>query len=286
MCVIQGNPEKVSDTQLLVYRTIDGDRQVTVYSNQVDLPETDETNAGVWEAFGLATPKNGKHAAMILPVPLGAQHFEVIDLSGHANLFKKLNACFPRIRESRSDSLGTSTRSANSFAMLPVQLCGSYEYSLVPSLADFARVDSSVFELDHDVSQVLEKHYGPEFAYLVCKLRASKKYHPVAYTHPMPTDGKLFVPTLHYHQGHSEAAPDWDHEIYLVTPQKLGKAASNTHALEQLGPLTSLMPTVCAEEFRKLEIHGHFPNQDLRVTAAHTVRISPYYRAPHSSLPW
>ena len=270
MCIIQSHEiEKVADTQILAFRSRDKKHQITAYSNQVNLPSDHGNDSSVWSAFGLSIP-TPKNAAMILPVPNGAKHFEMIDTSTCKNMFERIDDCFPKL-------LSRGGMSTNSFGMyqsdslstLEVKTCGSYQYTLVPSLSDFGRLDCSVFELDADVQQVLAG-YAASFAFLVCKLSESKKYHPVAYKHPMPADGKLFVPTLHYHQGHqdSKTAADWDHQIYLLTTQQTGKAADNTRGLSNLSAFSSLLPNVQPHQLRKLEVRGNFPNQDLLIAAA------------------
>lgn len=267
MCVIQGGATRVADTQILAFKSSNGYHQVTAYSNRVDLPGDAATaNASnMWSSFGLSLPIQ-QNAAMILPIPDGAKHFEMIDTSACKDMFERIDECFPT---ELSYSFTNSSRSLSvQSASLEVKTCGSYQYTLVPSLLDFARLDRNVFSLDADVHRVLAQ-YPNNFAFLVCKLSDSKKYHPVAYKHPLPRDGRLFVPTLHYHQGHhdSAVAPDWDHEIYLVTKQRLGKAAAYTAALMNVSAFRNLLPNVAADNFRKLEMSGNFPNQDLRVAA-------------------
>lgn len=269
MCVIQAETiEKVADTQILAFRSRDKKHQITAYSNQVNLPGDSGNDSSVWSAFGLSIP-TPKNAAMILPVPNGAKHFEMIDTSTCKDMFERIDDCFPKLVSRGLSMTNSLNMQYSSDSILEVKTCGSYQYTLVPSLSDFSRLDRSVFQLDTDVRQVLAG-YAASFAFLVCKLSESKKYHPVAYKHPMPADGKLFVPTLHYHQGHqdSKTAADWDHQIYLLTSQQTGKAADNTTGLLNLSAFSSLLPNVQSHQLRKLEVRGNFPNQDLLIAAA------------------
>jgi len=88
--------------------------------------------------------------------------------------------------------------------MLPVEKSGSYEFTVVPSLSDFERVEASLLSNRPSpaVMKLLTTHYEERrFSFLVCKIAAGRdaQYHPLAYTHPVNIDGKMFVPTLHYH---------------------------------------------------------------------------------------
>lgn len=270
MCVIQGATSRIADTQILAFPTADKRSQVTVYSNAVQLKgqEEEQTNSALDAFFpGYRVPSFSRRGdvAMILPIPRGYERFDVIDTTDCADMFKEIDECFP---EQMSFSL-FSTNQAQSASFLAVKTCGSYKYSLVPSLADFSRVDPNVFKLDAEVGHLLGTKYPRGFAFLVCKIEESKKFHPIAYVHPMPEDGKLFVPTLHFHQGHHDQShPDWDHQIYVVGNNQLGKAADSTEGLQSVKCLKPLVPRVSPSMLRKIEIKGDYPNKDLLVPVA------------------
>jgi len=269
MCIIQGYTEGVNDTLILAFPTVDKRSQVTVYSNKVQLRDQRPVGHPDLEAFfpgytqQFLAPQAG--AAMILPVPRGAEAFEMIDTSDCSDLFEQIDGCFP-VSPKLKSSRGFETY-ANSY--LEVKSCGSYKYSLLPSLAAFDQVDPSVFRLDSEVKGLLQSAYPASFAFLVCKIEESKKFHPVAYKHPLPSDGQLFIPTLHFHQGHHDQNhPDWDHRIYVVGNQNLGLGATSADKLRELGCFREVMPPVRADTFRRLKIQGSFPNRDLRVPVA------------------
>lgn len=231
MCIISNPIESVSATKILIAPNYKLNRQLTVYSNNVN--NTSNNNA------------------MILPVP-NPQTIKLHDLSNYTQLFDDCNACF--INNTNFGRGNYSTNSTNSFSLkLPIFNVGSYQASIALSLEDIKRVDSSVFTLSDGCYELLLKEYSnPIFGFIICKLENSqKKYHPFAYSNDI-YNNKLFIPTKHYH-GHTPSyeisymptvsnindspmfrntsnylsnkeinffekdliSPDWDHYIYL-----------------------------------------------------------------------
>lgn len=248
MCVIQGDTKSVADTEIFCFPSANGEDQVTVYSNAVSMHTSSNNNA------------------MILPVPGGADRFSVIDLSRDPDMFNKIDSCFPQKRSLSSDGLGATNAAQCAGGYLAVKQCGSYQYSLVPSIDDFARVNPRVFQLSPDIRQLFLQHYPRGYAFLVCKISENKKFHPVGYVHPLPTGGKLFVPTLHFHQGHEGHGPDWDHSIYVLGNDTLGIPATSLDGLKQVASLRPHLSLTRPERLRKMELHGHFPNRDIGVS--------------------
>ena len=184
MCIIANPVVKVASTKIWVSPNKDGTRQLTIYSNNVD-----------------TMTKN----AMILPVPTtDADSIKFIDLSFYQNFFNDCKSCFRSTKlftYSSGDTLGV-TLSSNSLkrSTLAVHDVGSYKASIVPSLSDFDRLDTTVFRVDADLADMLKSTYSSGFAFIVCQLeKGSVNYHPFAYTHTLAQNGKLFVPTKHWH---------------------------------------------------------------------------------------
>lgn len=248
MCVIQGNTKSVADTEIFCAPCANGKDQVTVYSNAVSMHTASNNNA------------------MILPVPGGADRFSVIDLSRDPDMFKKIESCFPQKRSLSMDSLSTANSATCAGGYLAVKQCGSYQYSLVPSIEDFGRVDPRAFQLSPDVRQLFLDKYPRGYAFLVCKISDNKKFHPVGYVHPLPAGGKLFVPTLHFHQGHNHNhGPDWDHSIYVLGNDTFGRPAATLNGLNEVAALRPYLSLTKPCRLRKAELHGHFPNRDIGV---------------------
>lgn len=233
MCIIQGDTKSVADTEIFCFPSANGRDQMTVYSNAVSMHTNSNNNA------------------MILPVPRGSERFSVIDMSRDSDMFQKIESCFPQKR-SLSDGF------------LAVERCGSYQYSLVPSINDFDRVDPNAFRLSPDVRQLFLQHYPRGYAFLVCKIMENQKFHPVGYVHPLPVGGELFVPTLHYHQGQSHA-PDWDHSIYVLGNETMGMPAVSFDGLCGVAALRPHLSLTRPELLRKMELHGQSPNRDITV---------------------
>ena len=203
MCIIPGPITSVNQTKLFVLPNRNRTRQMTFYMNSVDSPDEN---------------------MMILPVP----NIETLDLHTvkYKGLFRDLRSSVGKI-PTRSYDFGL-TRSLSASASfqetLPVFEHGSYLVSVAPTLEDLSRLNTSVFELPPDIFTFFAKHYTREFGYLCCKLKEGKAdYEPICYSHRLHSNGKLFVPTLHYHNhgGHANTqSADWDHMIYSVGTTK------------------------------------------------------------------
>lgn len=201
MCIILGEVHSVSQTKLFGVVNKSKTRQMTFYSNAVDSPEEN---------------------MMILPVPCSDGELELHDIQ-YKTIFDHLKES---VRSTRQESnYGSMTRSLAASASLPrdtleVKLFGSYYVSIAPQLEDLLRLNTSVFDLTPEIYQFFGQHYTREFSYLCCVLRPGMKgYEPLCYSHPLHSSGKMFLPTLHYHNhgDHIETDnADWDHLVYSV----------------------------------------------------------------------
>lgn len=208
---VSGRVRSVRDTRILVARCRDGASQLTVYANRVEL--------------GAGAP-----VAMILPVPCGdgeEARVRMVDTSadpGGKLLWDALEELFEEDEVSMGFGMDDDCAANNSRARLPVLRCGSYEYSVVPGVDDFGRLDPRLGAgaPSAGVMALLRERYARGFAFMVCKLAGAAAYHPIAYTHPLQRaqDGaQLFVPTLHWHGGERPEAPgaiEWDHAVYVL----------------------------------------------------------------------
>jgi hypothetical protein len=205
MCIILAQVQHVNATKIFTCFTEDQRRQFLVYSNEVETDEDDNV--------------------MILPVP-NPDSVIFVNLSKYSKLFDDLEANFIKSRRpsynmtaslSRSAAIGDSLERPR----LVVHDVGSYSASIVPSVNDFDRIDTTHFTLPHDLETILRSTYDSQFGFIVCKLRrGNHKYHPFAYSHIKHDKNLLFIPTLHYHPHAFGLAKthdaDWDHIIYSV----------------------------------------------------------------------
>src|SRR5690606_36276183 len=90
-----------------------------------------------------------------------------------------------------------------------------------PSLNDLDRINHAEFGGVTEFMKTLLRNHYESCGFIVCKLRVGKdvKYHPLAYSHQITENCKLFAPTRHYHGNHDgeakeEIESDWYHEIY------------------------------------------------------------------------
>lgn len=266
MCILSGAPERVSNTQILAFRAKDGIHQVTVYANKVSL-RTRSTEFIPW-----GQPGGNNTCAMVLPFPsYGADKCdcEMIDTSCAPDLFKSLDGLFPVTysRPARGGGKGMGT--------LEIKTCGSYDYSIVPALSDMDRLDPMLHI--GDVIGLLRRAYPVGYSFMVCAIRESAAYHPIAYRHAMRGDGMLFLPTLHEHGPALHGAAMWDHAIYTLDatpPSTLGTEridVSVTDVANAIGPtLGEQLRATTGDRFVmcKTTIKGERANEDILVACA------------------
>lgn len=224
MCIIDagfydasGQVQSISNTRICAFLCKDGAHQLTVYSNSI-------------------TVRNAAPVAMILPVPCG--EINLVNTSEDPDggrMFGALGELFEDNEDEDDDEdapRAFSNRNDRSQSTLPVHVCGSYNYTVVPTIHDFHRLNTDRFmrgatnpsDPTHPkgpmgptpaVMALLRREYAKGFSFLVCMIRAGQAYHPIAYTHPV-RGGALFVPTMHWHGHEEQGNPRWDHTIYVL----------------------------------------------------------------------
>lgn len=258
MCIILAQVQHVNATKIFTCLTADQHRQFLVYSNEVETDEDDN--------------------CMILPVPNpGTVTF--VNLSKYAKLFDDLEANFYKSRRSSMNMYASLTRSASigdslERPRLVVHDVGAYSASIVPTVDDFDRIDTTHFTLPDDLERILRTTYDGQFGYIVCKLKKGKhSYHPFAYSHMKHSSNLLFIPTLHYHPhgyGMTKAIEaDWDHIIYSVATD----LDTTSHDEYAFSPKDSVKYNKLPEDirwmrdqrFKRWTKHGSGKNRDLWV---------------------
>lgn len=257
MCMISARDARVSNTGLLVVPLGNG-RQLTVYGNRVSA---------------------GSHGAMILPVPSGP--IELVDLTKYADMFEKLNETRYLTRGARSKGM--------SRGMLEVVDVGSYRASIVEQFADFQRLDRDEFRLTPEILEFIQRHYANGFSFIVCKLqetREGKTYHPFGYRHQVMPDGRMFIPTMHYHlDSNDHQHVDWDHSIYLwncripVNPYFDGQEYDERH--EYIRFLTTELGLPPCHSLIQVKIDDYHDNHDV-----HAVSVPVPMPDPHKKRKW
>jgi hypothetical protein len=284
MCMISLEVAQVSDTKILVGLSKDKKRQITIYSNKVDTPVSNN--------------------AMIIPVH-HPESVQFINLSNYKNIFDDCESCFfnESMPQGARGSLSYSN-SSDSFdkKKLEVYDIGSYKVSLAMNLDDLKHVDTSVFELSKGCNELLEKTYKEKYwGFIICKLAKGKEeYHPFAYSNNM-LDKQVFIPTKHFHMEHKQnnkhytalnindspmfsglnrsydimrediIADDWSHDIYLYNISNArynldGVKSVNNKKWDGKNPLQLDKINFDLDHlkvFDKLKIIGRHPNIDL-----------------------
>lgn len=253
MCIILGPIRSVDQTRIFVLPSRDNSRQMTFYLNSVDSPDEN---------------------MMILPVP-NIKSLELHKIKYKA-MFDHLYSSVLRIpQRSWHHSLELNTlRCAASIEPLPVISHGSYLVSVAPTLEDLTRLDTSVFDMTEELYNFFAKNYTREFGYLCCRLKEGKQdYEPICYSHDLHSNGRLFVPTLHYHNHHGRVDTehaDWDHLIYSIGTSEHANleflSKKTNKILWQRFPepfrYAAEMPIRCAE------LTGNQPNRDIAFALA------------------
>jgi len=292
MCIFNRPVHDVSGTRIFVTETQDG-RQLTCYQNYVKFGKP-----------GQKAQKPDNDSAMILPFPVKkdsqrSEPLALIDLSKCGDVVEKMEEAFPTLvfvpkgsPRGAPQSLSSSLRKSAHLAVVQV---GSYSCSVAKNLADLRKIDPTVFKVAEDIDALLAKHYSEGFGFLVCKLNAEGKQHPIAYIHEIASDGQLFVPCRHEHGDKEEKQPHWDHYIYSsnATDSKVAgnsveeeakaleaEAAAKTPKPDptkvegswvvkagksEAGSVLGQLPVniVKPGAFRRLRVNGKHDNQDL-----------------------
>jgi hypothetical protein len=255
MCIVPFPIHSISSTKLFVLPSVDKNRQMTVYQNNVD--SIDEN-------------------LMILPFPdpkslqLHKVKYKAMFDDLAKSVFKPPTRSF-----GMNEMVATASLSRSFQGYIPVISHGSYLVSIAESLDDLKRINPTVFDLPPDLLPFFAKHYTSEFGYLVCKLKEGKhEYEPLCYSHSLHSSKKLFVPTLHYHD-HGKGAKtdhaDWAHKIYScgTTPManrdylSYKENALRWNRFPDEFKLGKDIPVRCAE------IWGSYPNKDIVFEIAH-----------------
>jgi hypothetical protein len=286
MCCISLEVEAVSDTKILVGLSKDKKRQITIYSNKVDTPVSNN--------------------AMILAIP-HPESVEFINLNNYKNIFDDCESCFfnETMLQGSRGALSYLNESDSFNKKLEVFNVGSYKVSLAMNLDDLKRVDASVFELSKGCNELLEKTYREKYwGFIICKLNAGKEeYHPFAYSHNL-LGKQVFIPTKHFHLEHKQnikhytaqnindspmfsglnrsydimredkIADDWSHDIYLYNISNAkynldGVRSVNNKKWDGKNPLQLdkiNFDLGHLQVFDKLKIVGRHPNIDLVIS--------------------
>ena len=249
MCIVPFPIHSISSTKLFVLPSVDQKRQMTLYQNDVD--SIDEN-------------------LMILPFPNSKSlHLHKIRYKAMFDDLAKSVFQPPARSYGFYQLTATASLSRSIHEYIPVISHGSYLVSIAETLEDLKRMNPTVFDLPPDLLPFFAKHYTSEFGYLVCKLKEGKhEYEPLCYSHEVHSSGKLFVPTLHYHDhgnGAKTENADWAHKIYSCGTTKMANREYLSYKENKL--LWNRFP----EEFklgkdipvRCAEIWGNYPNKDI-----------------------
>lgn len=213
-------------------------------------------------AYGMNLDASAE-VAMILPLPVaraaGEDALTFLDLSAHPRMFSELAALFepPAMGGMR----GGLSRAMPAPKTLAVHEVGSFIASYVPTRADFTRLDPR-FRVP-DVLFEAVPHYA-DYGFAVFQLEAGKStIHPMAFTFPTREPDKLFLPTVHVHDGTFQREATFDHALYYQAPRD---HAGDETAWGKLTKDYSLLVDRGSPMHRRT-LQGKLPNQDTWLAA-------------------
>ncbi|GDY11402.1 hypothetical protein LBMAG53_02790 [Planctomycetota bacterium] len=263
MCCFSGPVRSVSSTAIFARPLADG-RQAIAYRMTVDAP------AALAMVLPLPTPPNPAEGAVTFH-----------DLSGYTEFFAQLDRLYPQPQPAAG-----LARDATAFRKAPLAVVevGDFVASFVPRLADFARLDER-FRMSPAAWEALPGYRERSFA--VFQLKPGKKsVQPMAFTFPRLAHSRIFVPTLHIHDGTRPETAGWDHVIYLQCDgdrlpfrpveqgDQLDRVLADGWAESDLPAGTMIDPDKChrlidpqRHVYRRF-IHGILPNRDLMLAAS------------------
>ena len=233
MCCFSRHVVSVSQTNIFA-RPSKKERQYIVYSMNLSAKED---------------------LAMILPIPTPPKSDEdsvkFISLKEYENFFADLEKGFP-VPEIPPPKVERSSIAPAGAKPLKVVEVGSFEASFVPSIDDFSRLDER-FRLPAGVWDKLPAYKKSGFA--VFKLKSGeKKIHPMAFEFPRANAEKIFLPTVHIHDGEVHERAGFDHVLYLQP--------ATTDTLLPEGWEESTQP---AEMFMNIKKSGDLFNPEMHV---------------------
>jgi hypothetical protein len=169
-----------------------------------------------------------KANAMLLPVPhvAGGSPITFIDLSSVPNLFVRLWHHFVAPPPGFVNLSSGST--------LEVVRVGSFDASIVPTLADLSRLDRR-FKLASGLRGTLGERYA-DHAFVVYRLAPGKQeLHPFAFSWQSRHPDHLFFPTVHVHDGGQAPARATFHHELFAQGASLGERFIPLHRRQPLG---------------------------------------------------
>jgi len=85
-------------------------------------------------------------------------------------------------------------------------------------LSDLRKIDAKVFKLSPAVDKLLSLYYSKGFGFIVCKFGVAGLQAPIAFTHPLPDRGNLFIPLRHDDgNGKDDSYTNFDHTIFSAS---------------------------------------------------------------------
>jgi hypothetical protein len=172
--------------------------------------------------------------AMILPIPTRASANEdsvkFVDLHSYPDFFEDLELNFPSLQLLRTLSGALPPSDAADGAPLKVQKVGNFVASVVPKVEDFRRLDPQ-FSIAPEIWAKIPTYQ--DYSFVVFKLEQLKgRPHPMAFEFETRHQEKIFLPTVHIHDGQVHDREEFDHVLYCQHPKLDAGANEYTNEID------------------------------------------------------
>lgn len=183
MCIFSKEIDSLKKTRIFASLIKQQDRQLIVYSNEVDFNDTDGDTY------------------MILPVPndpgLENGGIQLHDFTSYRHIFNDLDSFFPEINKPKA------RQNNNGHAPYDITIASDFNTLL----------KMTVGSADMKQIAILREMYQFQFGFIICRMKKGSQSYPIAFTSPF-VNGKLFIPTRQW-LGSDDKQPRWDHVVYV-----------------------------------------------------------------------
>lgn len=190
----------VGKTNLFCILNEDGNTQLTIYKNSVDI----DTNAH-----------------MIIPVP-NPESFQFVPIKNYMDFFADCQDCFEFDGEIEVLE-NMKLKEEKPVNLIPRMKHSSYAPRFIGSIKEL----ESLY-IRHDLFKEIEEHYSSGYGFIICKIHAgAHEYAPIAWMNRVQKKGELFIPTrcrrTYVTSSKASDIPDiikkyvdWDHVIFTI----------------------------------------------------------------------
>lgn len=164
--------------------------------------------------------------AFILPIynpGNDPQKIVALDLSYFSNFLDEVEKIYQRWFPEQSYSSTNISMLENDCEKIEVHTVGNYRFSIMPSKADFAKLDKSILNINSEAKKVIDVHSN-DYSFIIYQFyqQGNLKIVPFGYLCQPLSEDRMIIPTVQCHSdstGLNETKIDmakFDHVIYTM----------------------------------------------------------------------